>query len=71
MHIRDIFWPSGTFVLSHKHTLPLDKRDKRAVKAIHEEDILHLRCTTFDEKQTRDELVSILGEDAKNLQQKL
>jgi H+/Cl- antiporter ClcA len=71
MHIRDIFWPSGTFVLSHKHTLPLDKRDKRAVKAIHEEDILHLRCTTFDEKQTRDELLSILGEDAKNLQQKL
>ena len=67
MHIRDIFWPSGTFVLSHKHTLPIDQRDKRAVKAIHEGDILHLRCTTYDEKQTKEELVAILGEDAVNI----
>ena len=67
MHIRDIFWPNGTFILSHKHTLPLDQRDKRAVKAIHEGDILHVRCTTFDEKQTRDELTASLGEDAKNI----
>ncbi len=67
MHIRDIFWPNGTFILSHKHTLPVDKRDKRAVKAIHEGDILHVRCTTFDEKQTREELTAILGEDAANI----
>ena len=67
MHIRDIFWPNGTFVLSHKHTLPEDKREKRAVKAIHEGDILHLRCTTFDEKATKEKLVAIIGEDAENI----
>ena len=67
MHIRDIFWPNGTFILSHKHTLPEDKRDKRAVKAIHEGDILHLRCTTFDEKATKEKLVAILGDNAVNI----
>ena len=71
MHIRDIFWPNGTFVLSHKHTLPEDKRDKRAVKAIHEGDILHLRCTTFDEKATREKLVAIIGEDAMNIKESI
>ncbi len=70
MHIRDIFWPNGTFVLSHKHTLPEDKRDKRAVKAIHEGDILHLRCTTFDEDSTKEKLVAILGEDAESISEK-
>ena len=62
MHVRDIFWPNGLFVLSHKHTLPIDQRDKRAVKAIHEGDILHVRCTTFDAQQTEEELAAILGE---------
>ena len=64
MHVRDIFWPNGMFVLSHKHTLPLDQRDKRAVKAIHEGDVLHVRCTTYDAKQTEEELAAILGESA-------
>lgn len=69
MHIRDIFWPNGTFVLSHKHTLPEEKRDKRAVKAIHEGDVLHLRCTTFDEKATKEKLVAIIGEDALSIKE--
>ena len=69
MHVRDIFWPNGTFVLSHKHTLSADKREKRAVNAIHEGDILHLRCTTFDEKSTKEKLVAILGDDAMNIKQ--
>lgn len=64
MHVRDIFWPSGTFILSHKRTLPADQREKRAVKAIHEGDILHVRCTTFDAVQTKEELAAILGKDA-------
>lgn len=64
MHIRDIFWPNGTFILSHKHTLPVEERNQRAPKAIHEGDILHVRCTTFDEKQTKEELTAILGKDA-------
>ncbi len=62
MHVRDIFWPNGVFVLSHKHTLPVDRRDKRAVKAIHECDILHVRCTTFDEKHTEEKLKLIIGD---------
>lgn len=61
MHVRDIFWPNGVFVLSHKHTLPVDRRDKRAVKAIHEGDILHVRCTTFDVERTEEKLKDILG----------
>ncbi len=61
MHVRDIFWPNGLFVLSHKHTLPLDQRDSRAVKAIHAGDILHVRCKTFDIEQTKEELRAILG----------
>ena len=64
MHVRDIFWPNGLFVLSHKHTLPVDQRDKRAVKAIHEGDVLHVRCTTYDAQQTEEELIAILGEGA-------
>ena len=61
MHVRDIFWPCGLFVLSHKHTLPIDQRDKHAIKALHEGDILHVRCSTFDLKQTEDELEAIIG----------
>lgn len=62
MHVRDIFWPSGLFVLSHKHTLPADQRNKRAINAIHEGDVLHVRCTTFDVERTEEELKAILGD---------
>ncbi len=62
MHVRDVFWPNGTFVLAHTHTVPVDKRDKRAVKALHPSDILHVRCTTYDETQTKEELTAILGD---------
>ena len=62
MHIRDIFWPNGLFVLSHKHTLPADKRDKRAPGAIHEGDVLHVRCTTFDAPHTEEKLKLIIGD---------
>ena len=62
MHVRDIFWPTGLFVLSHKHTLPMELRDKRAAKAIHAGDVLHVRCTTFDEERTIEKLKAILGD---------
>lgn len=62
MHIRDIFWPNGLFVLSHKHTLPPDQRDKRAPGAIHEGDMLHVRCTTFDAAHTEEKLKLIIGD---------
>ncbi len=62
MHVRDIFWPNGTFVLAHTHTVPIDQRDKHAVKALHASDVLHVRCTTYDEEQTKEELRAILGD---------
>jgi len=68
MYVRDIFWPNGLFVLAHTHTVPIDKRDKHAVKALHASDVLHVRCTTFDEEQTKAELVAILGDQEQRLE---
>lgn len=62
MHVRDIFWPNGLFVLSHKHTLPHDERDRRAPGAIHEGDMLHVRCTTYDAAHTEEKLKLIIGD---------
>lgn len=67
MHVRDIFWPNGLFVLAHTHTVPINQRDKHAVKALHASDILHVRCVTFDEEQTKQELNAILGEQNERL----
>ena len=67
-HVRDIFWPNGLFVLAHSHTVPVQSRDKHAVKALHTSDILHIRCTTFDEEQTKEELTAILGDQDFRLQ---
>lgn len=60
-HVRDVFWPAGLFVLSQKHTKPISEKDEHAAKAIHESDVLHIRCTTFDEGRTEEELTAILG----------
>ena len=62
MHIRDIFWPNGLFVLSHKHTLPPEERDKRSPGSIHEGDMLHVRCTTYDAAHTEEKLKLIIGD---------
>ena len=62
MHVRDIFWPTGLFVLSHKPVLPEELRDKRAPKALHESDIIHVRCTTYDEARTVEKLKAIIGD---------
>ena len=61
-HVRDIFWPNGLFVLSQTHTKPIDEKDEHAAKALHESDVLHVRCSTFNEEQTKEELVAILGD---------
>ena len=68
MHVRDIFWPNGLFVLAHTHTVPIDQRDKHAVKALHPSDVLHIRCSTFDDKQTKEDLNAILGDQDFRLQ---
>lgn len=59
--VRDIFWPTGLFVLSQTHTKPIDPKNEHAAKALQASDVLHVRCKTFDEGQTKAELEAILG----------
>jgi hypothetical protein len=59
MHVRDIFWPNGLFVLSHTHTVDVPAH---AAKELHASDVLHVRCATYDSDQTKQELNAILGE---------
>lgn len=65
--IRDIFWPANLFVLSVKHD-PKRKAqvDQHGEKVIREGDILHIRYSTFDEPQTKAELIAIVGEQTYN-----
>lgn len=61
--IRDIFWPANLFVLSVKRREKQDAQvDEHGGKAIREGDILHVRYSTYDEEQTRTELIAIVGE---------
>ncbi len=61
--IRDIFWPANLFVLSVKRSEKQDAQvDEHGGKAIREGDTLHVRYSTYDEEQTRRELVAIVGE---------
>lgn len=65
--IRDIFWPSNLFVLSLKHDdTKVAEVDKHGEKAIREGDLLHVRYSTYDEEQTRQELMAIVGEQTYN-----
>lgn len=59
--VRDVFWPAGVFILSKKHTKPVDEKDEHSSKAIHEGDVLHIRCTTFDIERTEEELAAVIG----------
>lgn len=62
-HTRDIFWPANFFLLS---IIPSKSRqpqiDQQGSKVFHEGDVLHIRYATFDEENTRAELISIVGE---------
>ena len=61
--IRDIFWPANLFVLSLKHDETRRAEvDEHGGKEIREGDILHVRYSTQDEAQTREELTAIVGE---------
>ena len=60
--IRDIFWPPNLFVLSIKHASKNAEVDEHGGKDIREGDILHVRYSTHDEKQTKEELEAIVGE---------
>lgn len=61
--IRDIFWPRNLFVLSVQHGVNHGAEvDEHGGKEIREGDILHVRYSTYDEGQTRQELLAIVGE---------
>ena len=63
MHEKDVLWPANFFVLS---IIPSKTRyaqiDKQGEKTFHEGDILHIRYATFDEEQTKAEIIAIVGE---------
>ena len=60
--VRDVFWPARLIVLSKKGSEHLPVIDEHDVKAMHAGDVLHVRCETFDEKATLEELEAIIGE---------
>jgi hypothetical protein len=65
--IRDIFWPANLFVLSVKHDPKRNAQvDQHGEKVIREGDILHIRYSTFDEPQTKAELIAIVGDQTYN-----
>ena len=61
--IRDIFWPRNLFVLSVQHGKKHGAEvDEHGGKEIREEDVLHVRYSTYDEDETAKELMAIVGE---------
>ncbi len=60
--IRDIFWPPNLFVLSIQHASRNAEVDEHGGKDIREGDVLHVRYSTHDERQTKEELEAIVGE---------
>ena len=61
--LRDIFWPSGMFIVSIKREKASDAViDEYGEKTIREGDVLHLRYSTIDEESTKQELLAIVGE---------
>ncbi len=60
--IRDIFWPANLFVLSVKHDETKKAEvDEHGGKELREGDTLHVRYSTYDEIETREELIAIVG----------
>ncbi len=60
--VRDIFWPANLFVLSVQHnTNRRAQVDEHGEKVLCEGDTLHVRYSTFDETQTKTELIAIVG----------
>jgi H+/Cl- antiporter ClcA len=61
--IRDIFWPANLFVLSVKHGENHGAEvDEHGGSAIREGDLLHVRYSTLDPRDTHAELEGIVGE---------
>jgi len=56
--IRDIFWPVGTFILSVKRH---DEVHGHGAHGLSAGDLLQIRYTSYDEKQTMEEIEAIVG----------
>lgn len=60
--IKDVLWPNNLIVLSIKHSSESGAvMDVDGEKLIREGDVLHVRYSTYDERFTTDELVSLIG----------
>ena len=65
--VRDIFWPANLFILSLKRSnANVAKVDEHGERSIREGDVLHIRYSTFDEDQTKEDLMAIVGEQEYN-----
>ena len=60
--IRDILWPNNLFVLSIKRSDSRPEVNEHGEKNMYPGDVLHLRYSTTDKKQTMQELIAIVGE---------
>ena len=60
--IRDIFWPGNLFVLSVKHKDEDAEIDAHGGKVLSAGDVLHIRYSTFESTVTKEEILSIVGE---------
>ncbi len=61
--IRDIFWPANLFILSVKRCETKNAQvDEHGGKELRKGDVLHIRYSTYNEEQTRAELIAIVGE---------
>lgn len=59
--IRDILWPNNFFVLSIKRSDTRPEIDEHGEKNMYPGDKLHVRYSTFNHSQTKEEISAILG----------
>lgn len=60
--IRDILWPNNLFVLSIQQNEKNPVVDRHGEKFIHDNDVLHIRYSTYDDEVTKKELFALVGE---------
>lgn len=62
--IRDILWPSNTFVLSVERAKER-QMDEHGARTLNAGDVLHVRFSTTGEELTKEELFAIVGNQSK------
>lgn len=60
--IRDVLWPNNLFVLSLKRSDKRPEIDEHGEKNMYPGDVLHVRYSTYNPAQTREELIALVGE---------